>query len=879
MLSVQACSARMAMSYYKADDYYTRDMTSQDTWHGKLCSELGIEEGSVVDPESFNMLLESSGEKCCAYDLTFSAPKSVSIVAELSEEGRKDMLEAHHKAVYRTLDEIENELAGTRTKHDGVITHHRTGNMAVACFDHYVSRDNDMQLHTHAVAINKTSFNGEGYALDGYPFFTTQKIYGMEYRNNLAEELRSMGYELVITDPDKGFFEIAGVNPEVIKHFSKRRNSIEEELEKNGLYGGKAAGKAAIKTRKAKEHIDIAEKRQEWAQELCELGQAPITKHKQPELSFSDEVNIGERAISKLEAQHFAWGKEEFIQAIMAEGCGYGITKDSAEKLIDKTSARAILPQQGSQLQGLYYTTENNINMEKEILARVRAGKDVVSGLKVSDVEKSLNSLCRDNDWKLGKQQENVVYHIACSNDQFIAVRGLAGAGKTFTLNAARAVMEEHGYEVKGMSATGQAATELSADAHIAECSTINRALNQAERAAGNTIDGEDLSEKKYWNFDGLGKSEKPTVWFVDEASLTNDTLFVHIQRMAGLRGDKVVFIGDDKQMPPVGAGNAFSNMIQKGEISKVELSDIIRQEDPRLLEAVRESVLGKTKDALKLLGEDITEVPTRGRRLNAIVSEYMELSRADQKNTLVLTATNNDRVELNQRIRKKLVKRGDIQQGEAFKVQYGKDNNAQERYFAAGDSIIFLQNDRKLGVMNGTKAYIDSIDGGRFNVTTLEGTEISFDIDKYNHVDYGMVQTPHKAQGATYKRAIIHLDSKDKKLNSKNSFYVDISRAKQNVKIFCDSTQKLEGQISEFAKKLTSYDFELDQKKDLNERYTPRKEKTLKKWGLSGKNTVIKPTGMMLSVLIELIKKPLEIVHEAAQYKPLGNNNDGPKL
>ncbi len=629
-------------------------------------------------------------------------------------------------------------------------------------------------------------------------------------------------------------------------------------------------------------YIDIDEKRQEWRKELSELGQAPVKKHRIPELSFSDEVAIGERAIVKLEAQYFAWGREDFIQGIMAEGCGYGINKESAERLIDKTSARAILPQQGSQLQGVYYTTENNINMEKEILARVRAGKDIAEGLKVSDVGKSLKGLCLENDWKLGKQQEDVVYHIACSNDQFIAVRGLAGAGKTFTLNAARAVMEDHGYVVKGMSATGQAATELSADAHIVECSTINRALNQAERMAGNAIDGEDLSEKKSWNFDGLGKSEKPTVWFVDEASLTNDTLFVHIQRMAALRGDKVVFIGDDKQMPPVGAGNAFSNMVQKGEISKVELSNIIRQEDPRLLEAVRESVLGKTKDALKLLGKDITEIPTRGRRLNAIVSEYMSLSGADQKNTLVLTATNNDRVDLNDRIRKRLVKRGDIQQGEAFKVQYGKDNTVQERYFAAGDNIVFLQNDRRLGVMNGTKAYIDSIDGGKFNVTTMEGKEISFDIDKYNHVDYGMVQTPHKAQGATYKRAIIHLDSKDKKLNSKNSFYVDISRAKKDVKIFCDSTQKLEGQISDFAKKLTSDDFDLEKKKDLKERYTPRKEKTLKKWGMSGNNKMLHPAGMALSVLIDLVQKPLGIVaNELTKNRDSGMkvDNEGPKL
>jgi len=365
------------------------------------------------------------------------------------------------------------------------------------------------------------------------------------------------------------------------------------------------------------------------------------------------------------------------------------------------------------------------------------------------------------------------------------------------------------------MSATGQAADELSKDANIKECSTIHHALNAIERKAGNSVPGEDYAAKSTWNFDGIRSSGKPTVWFVDEASLTDNKLFYSTMKMATATGDKVVFIGDDRQMPPVGAGNAYANLVQSGKISMTELSDIRRQKDaPELLKAVVEAVKGETKVSLDIISKDIVEIPTRVKRLNAVVKAYTDLSAAEQAKTMVLTARNADRTEINNRIRKQLVKQGQLEQGKAFTVQYGKDKTLQERNFSKGDKVVFLQNDNKLGVKNGTKGNITKVDGNSLIVDIGENKSITVDMEQYNHIDHAYCVTPHKGQGATVKRAIIHMSSKDVKLNSKNAYYVDISRAKQVVKLFCDNRKKLDLQISKFTHKITSQDFKLELKK-----------------------------------------------------------------
>lgn len=816
MLSIGLCSKAMAASYYEEERGYYDAENEVDVWQGRLCGRLGINEGSAVNPKDFEALLE--GHERAAFDLCFSADKSVSIAAQMDDETRADMLDAHRRAVEETLKIIEQD-AGTRVR--GINgntepTYVHTGNIAVAKVEHETARNyNDMDLHTHCVLMNQTELDGKIYSLDSREIYKNKMRYGLEYRCKLAENLREKGYEVNLTDGEKGLFELNGIRPEAREHFSKRRAEIEAHMAARGESGAAAADAAEQATRTAKDKsVDINELRDGWRAELAEMGQERIQKSPgQVRDIATEQAEAYARAVDRLSEKAYAFTPPQLQRAVMQEGVCCSVDTATADRLIaaDKSLIR-LTAKDDKALKGDYLTTENNLRQAAEIERMTAAGRGKGHAMTLKDCNDTLRAACDKNGWKLGEQQEAVVRHVCCVNDRYIAVQGLAGTGKTFTLNAAREVLERQGYRVRGMSATGQAADELGNDAQLSDCATIHRQLNQAEREAGNAVPGEDYSAKKSWNFDGLKPSEKPTVWFCDEASLTDNKLFYHIQRMAEARGDKVVFVGDDRQMLPVGQGNSFAELVQRGQMATCKLDNIMRQKDsPELLRAVTEAVKGSTRVSLDIISNDIREIKSHGHRLNAVANEYCKLSPEEQAETLVLTAKNADRKAINEKIRAQLVKAGQLQQGTAFSICPDEKQAPEQRFFAPGDKVVFLRNDRELGVMNGTKGVISGIDGNNISVRCGSGEHaksITIDIKSYTAIDHGYCQTPNKAQGATVNKAIVHMSSSDAGLNSKNSYYVDISRARKNVKLFCDSREKLEPQLEKFATKITAKDF-----------------------------------------------------------------------
>lgn len=157
MLSIGKCTAGMAQNYYSEErGYYDTEGNEVNTWQGKLCQNQGVKEGEEVSPEDFEALLK--GHDRAAFDLCFSADKSISIACQMDESTRADMLEAHRQAVADTLKLIESE-AGTRVR--GIEgnpeqTFVKTGNLAIAKVEHETSRAQDMDLHTHCVVMNQT---------------------------------------------------------------------------------------------------------------------------------------------------------------------------------------------------------------------------------------------------------------------------------------------------------------------------------------------------------------------------------------------------------------------------------------------------------------------------------------------------------------------------------------------------------------------------------------------------------------------------------------------------------------------------------------------------------------------------------------------------
>lgn len=238
MLSSHNISAEMGSHYYQQENYYSdAEASLQSRWWGRGAERLGLT--GQVDSEDFKQLLAGNlpgGESFrqrratrteyrdrAGLDLTFSAPKSVSLLALVFQDWR--VVEAHKQAVDSVLQSIERDYAETRVRLDGKRVPVPTENLVVAQFHHDTSRELDPQLHTHCVALNMTWANDKWYCLTNGRLYRDRKCLGMQYQSQLAKRLEVLGY--AISWRENGLFEVDGFSREQLQSFSKRRRQIE----------------------------------------------------------------------------------------------------------------------------------------------------------------------------------------------------------------------------------------------------------------------------------------------------------------------------------------------------------------------------------------------------------------------------------------------------------------------------------------------------------------------------------------------------------------------------------------------------------------------------------------------------------------------------
>jgi conjugative relaxase-like TrwC/TraI family protein len=283
MLSTEAIgNASQAKHYFlEQDNYYIEDREAKERsdWWGKGAKALEL--SGEVDAEVFTTLLKGQlphGQQLGVklegdikhrpgFDLTFSVPKSVSLLALMGDDKR--ILGAVQQAVDKALAQIEQGCAQARVTQEGVTIYQNTQNLVVAKFLHDISREGDPQLHVHCVVMNMTqrrdgqwrslssrsSDYGAEVSNDVNGFLERVRhhkhYYGLLFRAELAYELKQLGYTLSKTGKD-GFFEVEGISQKTLDAYSQRSQQIDAYMQEHGYLGAKAAAVATLKTRKAK---------------------------------------------------------------------------------------------------------------------------------------------------------------------------------------------------------------------------------------------------------------------------------------------------------------------------------------------------------------------------------------------------------------------------------------------------------------------------------------------------------------------------------------------------------------------------------------------------------------------------------------------------
>ena len=307
-------------------------------------------------------------------------------------------------------------------------------------------------------------------------------------------------------------------------------------------------------------------------------------------------------------------------------------------------------------------------------------------------------------------------------------VVGYAGTGKSAMLGVAREAWERAGFEVRGAALSGIAAEGLENGSGIA-----SRTIASMEHG---------------WS-QGRDMLTARDVLVIDEAGMVGTRQMERVLSHAADAGAKVVLIGDPQQLQAIEAGAAFRAIHERH--GGIEITEVRRQLHDWQRDATRELATGRTGEAIRAYADHgmIHAAETREQARGELVERWdRERTAAPDQSRIILTHTNDEVRELNEAARGRMRAAGELGDDVRVKVERGN------RDFASGDRVMFLRNERSLGVKNGTLATIEQLDKGHIAVRTDDGRSVAFDTKDYAHVDHGYAATIHKAQGMTVDRA-----------------------------------------------------------------------------------------------------------------------------
>jgi conjugative relaxase-like TrwC/TraI family protein len=742
------------------EDYYVGRGEAPGRWVGVGAAELDLE-GRVDaeplaallagrDPVDGVRLVRARSDRVPGFDLTFRAPKSVSVLFGLADNDvAREVRTAHDVAVDAALAFLEREACGTRRGTDGVEAVNGSGFFGAA-FRHRTSRAGDPHLHTHVLVPNLTRAPDNRYgALDGRHLYLFAKTAGYLYEAQQRVELgRRLGVEW--GPVRNGIADLAGIPQTALDGFSTRRAEIEEEMTRRGVTSARAAEIAALDTRQAKDYqVDPITLRARWSDQAAAFGLTPdaltaVVDRIEPRHVREPDIEriIGELVgPGGLTARASTFDRRDVLRAWcdrLTDGADIAAIEVLTDRTLGDPAIAALNGGPGATLRrrangrpidgpslGPRYSTVDLIAVEQRLIDQAADRRD--SNVGVVDEPVVLDALRRHTE--LTAEQADLVVQLTTGGDGIDVVIAPAGTGKTFALDAARDAWQHAGYRVIGATLAARAAAELESTAGIA-AQTIASLLG-------------DLDHPVHGGF--------PTgsVLVVDEAGMVGTRILARVLDHAARAAAKVVLVGDHRQLPEIDAGGLLCGL--GGRLDPVRLTTNRRQHEPWERAALAMLRDGEIDSALSAYDahERIISAPTASMTRQAMVADWWAARLAGQY-ALMVAARWHDVDDLNARARQHVAAHGLVS---------GATLEVDGRPYQTGDEIMTLRNQRRLGVRNGTVAVVTSVDrhARAITIRSAHGTHaLPPDYLDAGYIRHAYATTIHKAQGLTVDQALV---------------------------------------------------------------------------------------------------------------------------
>lgn len=692
-------SAGGAAEYYSADNYYAGGEHGPSEWGGKGAEALGL--SGPVDVATFERVLDGklpngaviapgADGRNPGMDLTFSAPKSVSLVALVGGDTR--VLEGHARAVRAVMGWAEERFATTRMGAGGKDTV-GTGVLVYAMFQHDLSRALDPQLHTHVVAANATrTADGKWKAYDSVPLWKQSALFGAAYHAELRMELAKLGYRTVITDPTKhGQFEIVGLPRDVVEAFSARALQIRAKAAELGITSQRGLGAIAERTRDAKGMGDADTARALWAEKALVHGPAiakvvvaaraadrprglldtvrawgeKLVLHvthafgpkPEPMMAGTDKLARGApladaysvaAGVRHLTERAASFQPRDLLKASlgMAE---YGATVRGIEARIDQLVTGRTLIQAGSDARGSagdWITTRDVVATEKGIVAAAADARGRAVPVMSEDAARTALTAAADaRGLKLADEQLRAGTAVLAGTDRVQLIQGDAGSGKSTLFLFLREIVEGREGEVLGLVPQNKLKEELAPTG--LELRTVESVLIKHGQVAARADPGS--LERAALDLGGK-------ILIVDEASMISNRQMDGLLKIADRAGvAKLLFVGDQKQISPVEAGRPFALLIASGAPTE-RLTENRRQRPDDLRDALSAAKMGDMPRMFEVLGDRVRESADPHR---AAAKQYLAMSPDERARTAILTSGHVLRQQVLSEVRAGLVKQG----------------------------------------------------------------------------------------------------------------------------------------------------------------------------------------------------------------------------